>query len=313
MTAIETRHTAAGLGLIAVLMTGAIAAERTREHAYPLAAVTDQTLYLTSGEAVGRMAVGFKALAADLYWMRTLQYFGDIQRGHRLSGVQDVEIARREYDLLYPLLDLTTSLDPQFNLAYRFGAIFLSERPPAGPGRPDLAIKLLEKGLRARPDRWEYMHDIGYVHYWWDHDYIAAAKAFEKASAMPDAPWWLKSLAATTLATGGDRRTSRTIFTAMRQSAEIDWMRRDAERRLRQLDALDAIDAIQAAVDRYTERAGRTPDDWQTLVRSGVLRGIPVDPAGTPFTLEAGRVQLSTRSSLWPLPDEPTAMKSAAP
>src|SRR5215208_3758509 len=200
-------------------MSGAIVLERARDLVYPLTAVNDRALYLTSAEALGRMALGFKALVADLYWMRTLQYFGDIQRGHRTYGVPDIEAARREYDSLYPLLDLTTSLDPRFNLAYRFGAIFLSEKPPAGPGRPDLAIRLLEKGLRARPDRWEYMHDIGFVHYWWDHNYIEAAAAFRKAGAMPGAPVWLEPLAATTLVEGGDRRTSRTIFSALLQGA----------------------------------------------------------------------------------------------
>jgi hypothetical protein len=312
--AAPTRQTVVGLALIGMFMSTAIAIQRARDRAYPLAEINDRTLYLTSADAVGRMALGFKTLAADLYWMRALQHFGDVQRGHRINGVADIEAARREYDSLYPLLDLTTSLDPMFNLAYRFGSIFLSEKPPAGPGRPDLAVKLLEKGLRARPDRWEYMHDIGYVHYWWDHDYIKAAEAFRKASEMPGAPWWLKSLAATTLATGGDRRSSRTIFTAMLQSAEIDWMRHDAERRLLQLDALDTIDVLEALTERYRQRTGAIPADWSALVRAGLLRGIPVDPAGTPYVLGPdGRVQLAAESRLWPLPEEPRATKSAAP
>ena len=54
--------------------------------------------------------------------------------------------------------------------------MFLAEPYPGGPGRPDLAIALLEKGLRERPDKWEYMQDIGFVHYWYDHDYRAAAE-----------------------------------------------------------------------------------------------------------------------------------------
>src|SRR5262249_58421613 len=122
---------------------------------------------------------------------------------------------------LFPLLNLTPPFVPAFTLAYRFGAIFLSEAPPAGPGRPDQAIRLLEKGLAARPDKWEYMQDIGFVHYWWDHDYHAAAAAFQKASTMPGAPWWLESLAATTLAQGGDRRASRVMWQAARRTAGI--------------------------------------------------------------------------------------------
>src|SRR5207248_2981851 len=83
-----------------------------------------------------------------------------------------------------------------FNIAYRFGAIFLAEPYPGGPGRPDLAIELLQKGLRERPGKWEYMEDIAFVHYWYNHDYIAASDWFRKASELPEAPWWLRSMAA---------------------------------------------------------------------------------------------------------------------
>src|SRR5262245_66601082 len=132
MMSAETRQTASGLVLIAVLMSGAIAIERARDHAYPLLTTDDPSLYVTSGAALGRLSLSFKALAADLYWMRTLQYFGDIQRAHRANGVPDVETARREYDWLFPLLDMTTTLDPYFNLAYRFGSTFRSEERRVG-------------------------------------------------------------------------------------------------------------------------------------------------------------------------------------
>jgi hypothetical protein len=314
VTAAASRQTAAGFALVAVFMTSAIAMERVRDGRYTVATIDDRSLYLTSGAALGRLSLGFKALAADLYWIRTLQYYGDIQRGHRGRAPLEPEAAAREYDSLYPLLDLTTSLDPRFNLAYRFGAVFLSEKPPAGPGRPDLAIELLEKGLAVRPDRWEYMLDIGFVHYWWDHDYIQAAEAFRKAGEMPGAPVWLKPLAATTLVEGGDRKTSRTIFTALAQTAEIDWLKRGAERRLLQLDALDAIDRLQAGIDRYATLTRSTPSGWPALLRDGAIPGVPLDPTGAPYELtSSGKVRLSNRSSLWPLPDEPQALKRPAP
>jgi hypothetical protein len=199
---------------------------------------------------------------------------------------------------LFPLLDLTTSLDPRFNLAYRFGAIFLAE-PAPGPGRPDLAIALLQKGLAERPDRWEYMQDIGFVHYWWKQDYQTAAEWSRRASEVQGAPWWLKSLAATTLAVGGDRRSSRVMWEAIRESAEIDFLRRDAERHLAQLRALDDIDALQPFVDRVTAQSGTPPRDWLPVVRAAGWRGIPADPTGTPYEIdEHGRVQLSRSSPL---------------
>jgi len=45
----------------------------------------------------------------------------------------------------------------------------------------------------------------------------------------------MQSLAAVTLAEGGDRKTSRLLWRALSQSADNEWLRHDAQRRLVQL------------------------------------------------------------------------------
>ena len=168
-----------------------------------------------------------------------------------------------------------------------------------------MAVALLEKGLAARPDKWEYMQDIGFVYYWWVHDYQAASQWFQRASDAPGAPWFLRSLAATTLAEGGDRQSSRTMWQAIKESAEIDWLRGDADRRLLQLDAMDFIDQVQADVNR-ARTSGVVASTWPDLIRTGAVRGMPVDPSQTPLELDpAGTVRLSKQSPLFPLPEEP--------
>src|SRR5262249_15798232 len=167
---------------------------------------------------------------------------------------------------------------------------------------------LLQKGLRERPDKWEYVQDIAFVHYWYDHDYLAASEWFQKAADVPGAPWWLRSMAATTRARGGDRESSRLMWETIRQTTEIDFLRKDAERRLLQLRALDDIDALQRVVDSVRQRSGAPPTDWPSLVRPRALRGTPVDPRGVPYELRAaGRVMLSSSSPLSPLLEEPPA------
>src|SRR4029079_8623498 len=215
-----------------------------------------------------------------------IQYYGDVKLRLGQAPEGETTTAPADFELLYPLLDLTTTLDPRFNIAYRFGSIFLAEAYPGGAGRPDLAIALLEKGLRDQPDKWEYMQDIGFVHYWWRQDYRTAAEWFAKASHIPGAPWFLQSLAATTLAAGGDRQSSRTMWEAIRQSAEVDWLKKDAERRLLQLDAAYRVDAVQREIDRGDLSTISAPLSWPSLVRAGVLPGIPVDPSGTPFVID---------------------------
>ena len=298
---------------IGLLMAAAIQMQRVRDRRYPSRTIEDSTLYVTSPATARRMTLEYAAVASDLYWIRAIQYFGGTRRMVE-AGQTISDPDRRQYTGLFPLLDLTTSLDPRFNLAYRFGAIFLAEPAPRGPGRPDLAIALLQKGLAERPDRWEYMQDIGFVHYWWKQDYKTAAEWFRRASEVQGAPWWLKSLAATTLAVGGDRRSSRLMWELIRESAEIDWLRRDAERHVAQLRALDDIDALQPFVDRVTAQSGAPPRDWLAVVRAAGWRGIPADPTGTPYEIdEQGRVQLSRSSPLWPISFEPKRADAVSP
>jgi tetratricopeptide (TPR) repeat protein len=275
-------------------MAAAVAALHARETRDRLPVADARLLYLQSGRTADRVFLSFDALAADVYWIRTIQHYG--------RDVHSTRTADR-FSLLRPLLDLTTTLDPHFNVAYRFGAIFLAEPPPKGPGRPDQAIALLQKGLTSNPDRWQYAHDIGFVHYWYTGDYRQAAEWFQRASTMPKAPEWIGPLAAMTLAQGGDRQSGRRLLGEL-LSSDQEYVRAAAERGLAQLQALDAIDQLQALVERYHASLGVYPAGWPDLIRARLLPGIPGDSTRTPFAYDPNThlVSLSADSSLSPLP-----------
>jgi hypothetical protein len=219
-------------------------------------------LYVRSTAFMQRLALSFDSLVADIYWIRAIQHYGGTKLG---NGPKD-------YALLYPLLDLTTSLDPRFNIAYRFGSIFLAEPSPVGAGDPDAAIRLLQKGLAAQPQRWEYAQDIGFVHYWWRHDYRQAGEWFRRASTIPGAPNWMAPLAAVTEAKGGDRDSSRKLWTEILKGEPAEWLAAQADFRLKQLDALDQIDALTRIAGQYRARTGRPPRSWADLG----MRRVPV-------------------------------------
>lgn len=272
----------------------AVSLQIVRDRAWPREMPAgQQILYVRSPQILQRLVLGFDALAADVYWIRAIQHYG----GQRLSR----EPLRRRYDLLYPLLDMTTSLDPYFNIAYRFGAIFLSEAYPGGPGRPDHAIQLLHKGIVNNPGKWEYFHDIAFIHYWTLNDRFAAAAWFRRAAAQPDAPDWLLPVAAAIVAED-DRASARYLWRRILASEEA-WLRRSAERALMQLDALDQIDELNRRVAAAGKPQGQ-PYSWAALVQAGRLPGIPVDPADTPYEIDpvTGDARLSIASPLYPLP-----------
>ena len=285
---------AGALLLVAVSLGAAVALQMARDARYPREeALQRAVLYVRSAPALSRMALSFDALAADVYWIRALQHYGGERRAAQRG---------RKYELLYPLLDITTSLDPYFTIAYRFGAIFLAEPYSGGAGRPDQAVALLRKGIAAEPTKWQYYHDIAFVHYWQLRDMHAAARWFRMAAEQPGAPNWLEPVAASMLIQGGDRASARFLLQQILQSEEA-WLQRMASRGLKQVDALDAIEVLQPIVAANPPPAGEA-FSWEWLVRRGVLRATPRDPAGTPFDIDpsTGKVSVSEASDLHPMP-----------
>ena len=285
---------------LAVMMAAAISIQIIRDRAFAYESVDRQLLYVNRPDVMRRVALSYDTLLADVYWIRAPQHYG----GERVKP--DGE---RRYDLLYPLLDLATTLDPRFSIGYRFGAIFLAEPHPGGAGRPDQAIALLKKGIEFDPAKWDYYHDIGFIYYWNLHDYENAADWFGRGGSIPGAPFWLKSYAAVMLTRGGDRQASRVMWTQIGQNEESEWLRSMAQLRLAQLDALDQIDVLTRLVMDFTNRTGRPARSWEQLAAAGAVRGVPLDPSGTPYALDAqtGQVGVARDSDLWPLPTEPAA------
>jgi hypothetical protein len=288
------------LAVALVLLVGtAVVLAAVRDVAYGEPQPIESALYIRSGTFLDRASLSNASLVADVYWIRAIQYYG----GARRSKAQ-----QKRYDLLYPLLDIVTTLDPRFTIAYRFGSVFLAERYPGGAGRPDLAIRLLEKGRAVEPSKWQYDFDLGFVYYWFLHDYQKASAMFERGSAVKGAPWWLRSMAAIILGTGGERRGSRLLWQQIRETADNDWVRSNAELRLSQLDALDQIDQLQRLLVEFERRSGQPVASWQPLVRAGWLRGEPLDPSGVPYVFDTiGHVTVSMDSKMYPLPNEPGA------
>ena len=289
--------------VVAVLALGAAAAglQMLRDRT-PLPTSNDEAIYLNA-RAAGRTIFTYRPLAADLYWIRAIQYFGGRSRQARDSKPSDPRVS---FAGLYPLLDITTTLDPMFNIAHRFGAIFLSAKYPEGADSPQLAVALLEKGLKASPEKWQYWHDIGFVYYWSSFDYQKASEAFQHGAEISGSPWWLRSLAATMLVRGGDRETSRLLWTQLYQTADNEYAKHAAQMKLMQLKAIEDIERLQDGIDRFAARRGSAVTGWNELVAAGALRGVPVDPSGVPYVLTPeGRVELSMSSTLIPLPIEP--------
>jgi hypothetical protein len=249
----------------------------------------NEALYLWKGTQVKRLVPGFEHLAADIYWLRTVQYFG----GERVFAKD------KRFDLLYPLIEITTTLDPRMEIAYRYGSVFLAERVPIGAGRPDLGLAVLQRGVRDNPQSWRLRQELGFFYFVYLHDAKRAAEVLVEASELPGSAFWLKSLAAEILAKGGERDISRRMWTEMFKNSEGS-LRENARIHIQALDAADAVDRVRERVAMFKERIGRLPLSLEELRASGLYRGPLVDPAGVAFEYDAqtGEVAVSRTSYL---------------
>ena len=250
----------------------------------------EEALYLWSGRHVRRLVPGFESLAADVYWLRTVQYYG----GQRLFA------HGKRFELLLPLIEITTTLDPRLVIAYKYGATFLCEPPPEGAGRCDQGIKVLEKGVAAMPDDWRLRQDLGFFHFIFLNDPQRAAEVLMEASRLPGAAFWLKNLSAMVLAKGGHRESSRAIWRQIYEQSDGP-MRDNALQHISILDAYDAADGLQSLVAEVERRTGRRPETLDELREAGLIRRPAVDPSGAPFLYDrqSGTVRVSRESKLW--------------
>ena len=230
------------------------------------------------------------SLLADVYWIRAVQHYG----GTKLVAA----IRTSSYDLLYPLLDLTTSLDPQFNVAYRFGAIFLAEPPPGGPGPAGPGDRAAREGpagaaaaLGVRAGRSASSTTGGSA------TTRRRPTGSTRGAEIPGAPDWMAPLAAVTLAAGRQPRRrrgscgSRSLAAAPTRTGSAT----QAQRRLQQLDAMDQIDALQRGSSQRYAAAQRVAG--RRLGRPGArrlsARASASTPTALPYRLEAARRRLA--------------------
>ena len=246
-------------------------------------------LVLRSGKTVKVISLEYTPLMADVYWTRVVQYYGDKHARHDAN-----------FELLWPLLDLTTTLDPNLVVAYRFGATFLSEPSPRGAGRPDLAIELLGRGIRENPDYWRFYQDLGFVYYFELKDYAKASAAFAEGSKNPDALIWMKVMAARIAAEGESLSTSIFLWNEIYATTKDPMVKENALTHLRLLKAKEDRRQLNALADEFEKRTGRRPARLGELVQAGLLNRLPVDPLGYAYVLGPnGRAALNLNSPLF--------------
>jgi hypothetical protein len=174
--------------LVVVVCAGFVVAYQASR---PARAPADPRVFVPSPKFFLDFSPSFRTSIADVYYLRMVQYYGEHIQSGRLES-------------LPAMLDLVTALSPHFLRPYRFGGFALVDA-----GRPDLSVKLLERGFRENPAEWAFPAYLGYFAYQYgsgtkEQNDLAGGRWYEKAAAIPGSPDYLSRLAATLTAKGGE-------------------------------------------------------------------------------------------------------------
>lgn len=242
----------------------------------PGEAIVRELMYFPSGKFLGAVTVGYDNLAADLVWLRAIQYYGE----HRMTDAK--------YEYLGHILDILTTLDPRFVGAYTFGSLLLSDDAK----EPHRALELLDKGIRNNPEDWRIPFTKGFINYVFLRDYFKAGKYFEMASRLDGAPGMAARFASFAYQKGGDRMTAISLWTELYLRSDNEIEKVMALRYIKELVA----ERLEEKVGQYRAKFGRYPYRLSELVDVGIVRRLPVTPDGDTFVFNYGRKRVEPAS-----------------
>ena len=245
----------------------------------------DESLYVNAATA-RHMALAFNGLAADWYWMRSLQYVGGKIVTFEDTHTEGFGLSEMDLHVLPSLLRLSTALDPQFIAPYEYGAMLLPEVSP------DEATALLNSGVAANPNTWRLYHLLGYV-YWQHHHYEMASEIYAKGGSLPGAPPWMAAMAARMKGEGGSRDAAGEMYRHLYDASNDPAVKDMVDKQLMRLKSLDQRDEIRNALNSYKATNGRCVSSWREVaneLRAARLildskTGAPLDPSETPYEL----------------------------
>ncbi len=278
--------------ILAFSLTAAVGVQRWIDGKKGTASAVEESLYFTSGATLRQTSLGFEGLMSDLYWLRTIQYFGG-KIEDKEGTLNIANVGSWKLVLLEPLINITTQLDPHYVAAYRFGSVFLPDIDP------EKAIKLAQRAIQDNPNDWRLYQDLGFI-YWKQKRFQDASDTYLAGSKISEAPKWLEQLSAIMLAKGGERETSRQMFARIYETTDDPNVKKTSLSRLEFYQASDQMDFLNKQLEEFRAARGSCPTHPSQLIRAlppNVVQKLrqfgmqfdqnmtPLDPHGFTYTL----------------------------
>jgi hypothetical protein len=235
--------------------------------------------FLPRPEFVRSASFGFTSLAADYYWLETVQLVGAATHADPAAFAEQIG----------QLLDIVTQLDPWVDHPYRFGAVWMIDCERSVRHADDL----LRRGIAYHPTDWRDRFYLGFNQFYYLEQNEAAANTLEAATRYPGAPLHLSRLVAR-LRAGSDGLESAAIFLEeLVRRAPDGRARAEYEKALDEVETERRARFLDQARAEYVRLHGKDITSPEDLLagENPVLRQLPAEPNGWEWTLnERGEI-----------------------
>lgn len=224
--------------LALVLGTGMFQLAAWTARTMPRPSSLEELAYYPSGEHLERMTFGHRESAADLAWLRAVQYYGT----HRVTD--------NRFSHLEHVFDILTSLAPHFRSPYIFGAFSMAQEG----GDFSAAERLILKGIQNNPTDPYLAFETAFLYYVkpGGRDLPKAAEYFERSARLPGGYAAGRRFAAYCRQHSGDLAMAYGLWKQVKETSDNRFMREIAEKEMKRIQAAVATGRKELAVQRLT-------------------------------------------------------------
>ena len=236
---------------------------------------SEELLYFPKGDKLSLVSLGFDNAAANILWFNTVSYFGKHYREDK------------RYHWLSHMCNVITDLDPLHREIYEFCGFLIAWEAKDS----DAAQKILTKGIN-NTDYWRFYYIRGMNKIMLKEDEVGAQEDFVTASRYPDAPLFVRRLAAKKIANLQDPQNAINFLQEMIRNSEDPSQRKALEEHLKKAIHEYNIFQIEELVARYIEKNGSAPQEFKMLFKMNPILSSLKDPFGVSYYLsDEGEVE----------------------
>ncbi|MFQ6083324.1 MAG: hypothetical protein ACE5WD_08190 [Candidatus Aminicenantia bacterium] len=223
-------------------------------------------IYLPSGRYLKFITFGYNSFLADIIYLWAIQYYSDYSIADRFNYLEHI-------------FSIISELDPRYLDPYRIGALIAWYEAK----QIDLALKLLDIGIKKNPDQWILPLEAGHYAQIFKKDYKLARYYFGLTKKIEGAPPIAERLYANAAFKAMDLKTAYQSWLEIYQTTQNERIKKIAFNHLYQTKATIDILLIKKAITQYERIYNRKPMNLDQLKKAGILNQIPKDLDGKDY------------------------------